>query len=178
MGCNGLPDDRDWLLAPSTDADISDLMAWFPTRDAVRSWGGPDFRYPFTRRSFLEQIRWRRMRSFTLRDPEGDMVAFGQLYRRDGRIHLARLAVRPGARGRGIGKRLIRGLIAEGRRLYGDRDCSLFVLRNNRRARRCYTSLGFVASDYPADMRFGNICEFLTISADKAAQQEGQHDDA
>lgn len=172
------PDEEGWRLEPSALGDISELMDWFPSKEAVRAWGGPQFAYPFTRESFLEEIRWPRMKSFSLRSPDGALAAFGQLYRRKGRIHLARLAVVPDLRGRGIGKRLIRLLMAEGRGSYGDRDYSLFVLRGNRRARRCYASLGFVVSDYPDDMPFGDICEFMTLPAKATEQQEGEEHDA
>lgn len=105
------------------------------------------------------------MQSFSLHDAVGQLAAFGQLYIRAGRIHLARLAVRPGLRGKGIGKRLVRLLLAEGRRQHGNQDCSLFVLHDNLRARQCYTSLGFVSSNYPDDMPFGDICDFMTLPA-------------
>lgn len=151
---------------PSTTAEISVLMNWFPSQDAVRNWGGPAFTFPYTRESFIEDIRWSRVRSFSLQDATGLLVAFGQLYERSGRIHLSRLAVRPGLRGRGFGKRLIGLLLAEGRRLYGDQDFSLFVRRNNEHAQQCYTSLGFVFSDYPDDMPFGDVCSFMILPAE------------
>lgn len=140
-------------------------MTWFPSEDAVRTWGGPRFAFPFTCESFFDEIRWGRTESFSLHDSAGQLVAFGQLYLRADRIHLARLAVRPGLRGKGVGKRLIRLLLAEGRRLYGNRDYSLFVMRDNRGARHCYTSLGFTLGDYPDDMPFGDICDFMTLPA-------------
>ena len=152
----------EWILRPSTAGDVEMLMEWFPTRDDVEIWGGPTFRFPFSRASFCEDINWGRIRSFSLFDPAATFAAFGQLYKRQGRIHLARLVARPEMRGQGVGKRLIRNLMTEGRRIYSGNEYSLFVFRENRPARECYKSLGFVVGDYPDDMPYADVCDFLT----------------
>lgn len=157
--------DDGWTLLPSVAEDIDELMGWFRSRDDVEIWGGPEFRYPFTRQTFLEDINWGRMRTFSLTDPAGEFVAFGQVYKRKGRIHLARLIAHPGRRRQGVGKRLIRMLMAEGRRVYRRDDYSLFVFRGNRAAYDCYRSLGFVVSDYPDDTPYADVCYFLTLTA-------------
>lgn len=164
MAAESAYDDR-WTLLPSVAEDISELMSWFRSRDDVEIWGGPEFRYPFTPESFLDDINWGRMRTFSLTDPAGKFVAFGQLYERKGRIHLARLISHPGRRREGIGKRLIRMLMAEGRRTYKRDEYSLFVFRGNRPAYECYRSLGFVVNDYPGDTPYADVCYFLTLSA-------------
>lgn len=157
--------DDGWTLLPSVAEDISVLMSWFRSRDDVEIWGGPEFQYPFTRESFLADINWGRMLTFSLTDPAGEFVAFGQLYKRKGRIHLARLITHPERRRQGIGRRLIRMLMAEGRRAYKRDEYSLFVFRGNRAAYNCYRSLGFVVSDYPDDSPHADVCYFLTLSA-------------
>ena len=151
-----------WALRAATSADIDGIMEWFPSRDSVEAWGGPGFRYPYTRRSFRKDVQWGRIRSYGLVGPAEELVAFGQLYRRSGRAHLARLVVRPGLRGRGIGRRLIERLMDEGRRVYGATEFSLFVLRDNEPALACYRRLGFAITDYPDDMPHGDVCWFLT----------------
>ena len=105
--------DRDgWVLAEAVEGDIDRLMKWFSDKDAVNVWGGPEFRYPFTRHSFAEDMHWGRMASFSLRDPRGQFAAFGQVYERFERINLARLVANPAMRGQGIGKRLVKMLMA------------------------------------------------------------------
>ena len=94
-----------WTLQEAARPDIQSLMHWFPTHDDVNIWGGPTFRYPFTTATFLEDIHWGKMASFSLRDDSGALRGFGQVYDRDGRIHLARLVVEPQLRGRGVGRR-------------------------------------------------------------------------
>jgi ribosomal protein S18 acetylase RimI-like enzyme len=140
-------------------------MRWFPSPDDIMIWGGPSFRCPFTRESFFEDVYWEKMASYCLRDGSGEFVAFGQLYDRDGRIHLARLVVRPDRRGRGIGRRLIEMLMAAGATVFPGDEYSLFVFRENTPAYECYKSLGFIVQDYPDDMPHADVCYYLTRPA-------------
>ena len=71
-----------WVLQESTKPDVVAMMEWFPAADDVNIWGGPNFRFPFNRHSFFEDVKWGRMLSYSLRDPLGDFAAFGQLYER------------------------------------------------------------------------------------------------
>lgn len=156
-----LRSDDGWLLGESTRADIDELMCWFPEADDILIWGGPSFRYPFTQSTFFEDICWGRVASFSLRDRSATFAAFGQLYDRDGRVHLARLVVNPAMRGAGVGKRLINMLMIAGRsRVPGD-EFSLFVFRDNIPAYECYKSMGFVVSDYPDDVPHADVCYYL-----------------
>ena len=166
-----------WALHRAAEADIDDLMSWFPTPDDIIIWGGPEFRFPFTRETFLEDTRFSRMASFSLRDPGGGFVAFGQLYDRDGRIHLARLVVKPAMRGKGIGKRLMNMLMEVGLSLYSADEYSLFVFRENPPAYECYRSMGFIVGDYPADMPYADVCYYLTRPVRQATKEEGENDD-
>lgn len=153
-----------WTLREATNPDIEALMQWFPTYDDINIWGGPSFRFPFTRETFFEDVCWDRMATYCMADPRGAFAAFGQLYDRDGRIHLARLVVAPALRGRGVGRRLIQMLMEEGRNLYPRDEYSLFVFRDNTPAYECYKSLGFTASPYPDDMPHADVCYYLTRS--------------
>ncbi len=153
-------------LSEATGEDIDELMRWFPDTQSVAIWGGPDFRFPFTHRTFAEDCGLDVMRSFALEDNAGGMVAFGQYYYRHGRGHLARLVTRPDKRRRGYGARLIEALIdvvaSEGKAT----EMSLFVYRDNESANRCYRSLGFREQPYPADASLEEECYFLTRAVD------------
>lgn len=153
-----------WSLVEPGDADISELMSWFPDTHSVRIWGGPRFRYPFTDESFREDCHIEKMSSFCLRNPDGAMTAFGQMYDRHRRGHLARLISHPEMRRQGIGKRLITMLIRAARQLYDYPECSLFVYRNNDPAYRCYLAMGFILQEYPDDAEMKEECYFLTRS--------------
>ena len=154
-----------WLLREAVDTDIDTLMTWFTGPADVDTWGGPDFRYPYTRDSFLADIHWHEMASFGLADPDACLVAFGQIYERRQRIHLARLVVAPAHRGRGIGTRLGRLLMEAGKHLFPHDEYSLFVYRHNVPAYACYRALGFSVSEYPRDMPYADVCDFLTRRA-------------
>ena len=153
-----------WVLEPAGDAEFDQVMAWFPDGASVDIWGGPRVRYPFTRATFIEDLRVTTADSYVLRDPGKALAAFGQSYERCGRGHLARLVVNPALRRQGAGRRLIEMILAslESRRGYS--EFSLFVYRHNRPALRCYQSLGFVVTDYPDDAPMADKCYFLTKS--------------
>jgi ribosomal protein S18 acetylase RimI-like enzyme len=161
MGSDALRRDG-WALKESTSADIDALMDWFPARAEVEIWGGPSFRFPFTKRSFRKDIYWGRMATFSLYDQSGEFAAFGQLYVRSGRINLARLVVRPDMRGRGVGRRLVTMLMQAGATLFDCDEFSLFVFRGNVPAFRCYTGMGFAVRAYPDDMPHADVCYYLT----------------
>lgn len=153
---------KGWVLGRSEERDIDALMKWFPDIESVNVWGGPIFRFPFNRHSFAEDIHWGRMQSFSLRDDHGALVAFGQVYKRYERIHFARLVAHPDMRRQGIGKRLIRELMAVTPSMYDCSEFSLFVFRDNIPAYNCYRSEGFKVSDYPEDAPLAEACYYLT----------------
>ena len=163
MGGQALCEDG-WTLREAVARDVAALMGWFTGRQDVVIWGGPDFRYPFTRASFFEDVRWRQMPAYSLFDPGGEFAGFGQIYDRDRHIHLARLIVEPAQRGHGVGRRLVELLMRAGRAIMPHRRYSLFVFRENAPALGCYRSLGFEISDYPRDMPHADVCFYLTKS--------------
>jgi ribosomal protein S18 acetylase RimI-like enzyme len=150
-----------WQLVEAEDRDLEELMSWFGEASEVNVWGGPRFRFPFTRETFREDCRWGRMPSFRLNSPDGEFAAFGQMYERYGRINLARLVVNPGMRGQGIGKRLVGSLIDTGAELYAADEFSLFSYRDNAAALGCYRSMGFVIHDYPEGAPLADECHYL-----------------
>ena len=151
-----------WTLAPAADADFAEVMTWFPDAASVDRWAGPNFRYPFTRESFIEDCSIDIMDSYVLGNPNGRRAAFGQSYEREGRGHLARLVVNPLLRRQGAGKRLIEMIIASLDERHAYDEYSLFVYRDNTPAYQCYLSLGFAVTDYPEDKAMADKCFFLT----------------
>lgn len=139
------------LVIPSA-THLRELMGWFSDELSTSVWGGPSFRYPFTEETFKQYARWDELATYTLIEESGAMIAFGQIYIRAGRAHLARLAVAPSRRGQGIGERLITALIAKGARLFpACSENSLYVMRANERAVRCYKKMGFIEAPPPAE---------------------------
>ena len=151
-----------WRLARSTDEDFDELMTWFDDEHSVKVWGGPKFRFPFDRQTFLEDCHWPDMATYCLYSENNIMCAFGQFYERDNRINLARLIAHPHMRGQGIGRRLVTMVMRVGAELFELCEYSLFVYRDNTPALKCYQSLGFEMHDYPTDESMADVCYYLT----------------
>ena len=151
-----------WVLAATSAADLDQIMGWFPDADSVKIWGGPNFRFPFTAKTFREDCRFDALESFSLRNAGGQLAAFGQAYERDGRGHLARLVSNPGMRRQGAGRQLIERIIMSLEESRDYDEYSLFVYRHNTPAYQCYRSLGFVVRDYPEGAPMPDKCFFLT----------------
>ena len=150
------------ILHEATENDINQLMGWFSNEQAVCVWGGPGFRYPFSRETFHEDVRWCEMASYCLHDPDRRFIAFGQFYNRLDRINFARLIVHPDVSGGGVGRNLLGMLMSAARPLLNLSEYSLFVFRDNASALACYKSMGFEMQEYPAEMPMGDTCYYLT----------------
>lgn len=150
-----------WTLEAATEDDIDELMSWFPDAQSVDIWGGPVFRYPFDRSTFHEDCRWKEFSTYCLRSPGGDMAAFGQLGARYDRAHLARLITHPAMRGRGVGRRLLEGLIDKARDEQNFSKVALFVYQDNEPAYQCYLALGFDIQPYPENAPMADKCFYL-----------------
>lgn len=148
-------------LRPFQSRELRELMSWFPDGPACRTWGGPEFRYPFTEDTFREDARVQELASWSMVDGDGTLCAFGQYYARLGRCHLGRLAVAPALRGRGIGSTLVREMARRGLAELRADSCSLFVLPGNERAARLYGRLGFVARPYPEPSPLFDQCTYM-----------------
>jgi len=151
-------------LQPFSESQLPELMSWFPDRDSCQTWGGPRFRHPFTAATFREDAGLDSLPSRVLVMPDGSLGAFGQYYRRVGRCHLARLAVAPALRGRGIGSTLVRELCRLGSAELGVDSYSLFVLPGNERAQRLYRHLGFAVATYPEPSPEFADCVYMVAS--------------
>lgn len=147
-------------LSAAEERDFDELMTWFPTAAATNVWGGPMFRFPFSRDSFIEDCHWPDIKAFVLRDTD-QLIGFGQVYERYERINLARLAVNPARRGEGFGSRLVAALMREALRYFDNSEYSLFVYRDNAAALACYRSAGFELADYPQDAPLADRCYYL-----------------
>lgn len=153
-------------LRPATDDDAVAMMAWFPDARSCHIWGGPQFRFPFTAGTFLDDSRVRRLPSYVLVDEADTLLAFGQYYLRAGRCHLGRLVVSPGHRRRGAGQRLVRELVTLGSTQLDVSECSLFVVPDNEPAIRLYEQLGFRPATYPEDDPRMAAFVYMTASAE------------
>jgi len=135
---------------------LPELMTWFPDAHGLRTWGGPEFRFPFTAATFREDSKVDSIDSFSLAAEDGAIAAFGQCYLRIERW-----------RGQGLGTRLLREMADWGHDQFGPRELSLFVKRDNEAAHRLYLRLGFREIPYP-DPAFLADCHYMIAQAWRA----------
>ena len=131
------------------ESRLPELMTWFPDETTLQTWGGPEFRFPFTETTFREDAKLKSLPTWSLAQEDAALAAFGQCYLRAGRCHFGRLAVSPTLRGRGHGTTLIRELARWGAAEFGVDTFSLFVIASNPRAIALYRRLGFCERPYP-----------------------------
>ena len=162
-------------LVPPSAAHLRRLMTWFDTEETLRTWGGPDVRFPFDERTFEEDMKLDELAAFVLLGDRGAMLGFGRLYERLGRAHLARLAVPPFLRGQGIGRLLVEEMARKGRELFQATENSLFVYRHNTVAWHCYRKAGFVETVYPEEEAFYAETLYMVRkeSRDKGEKEHG-----
>ena len=146
-------------------AQVPELMTWFADARELRTWGGPDFRFPFTAASFREDAKLDGIDSFALVAEGGSLAAFGQCYLRVERCHFGRVGVSPRWRGQGLGTRLFREMAGWGLAEFGPRELSLFVNRDNTAAHRLYLRLGFRDTPYPEAMPAGMDAHYMVADA-------------
>jgi ribosomal-protein-alanine N-acetyltransferase len=79
---------------------------------------------------------------FVIRTPESRVAGFCAFWRVADQIHINNLAIRPGLRGRGLGRTLLARVLEEAERL-GVVHATLEVRRSNEAARRLYERAGF-----------------------------------
>jgi ribosomal protein S18 acetylase RimI-like enzyme len=139
-------------LEAATKRQLEEMMGWFSNRESCSNWSGPEFRFPFTQSTFLEDICWKELPSYSLVKEGGRLVGFGQYYLREGRCHLARLVISPRYRNQGLGRLLVVRLAELGCKELGVTECSLFVLESNKAASCCYRNAGFEPAVYPGEM--------------------------
>jgi ribosomal protein S18 acetylase RimI-like enzyme len=149
------------VLTIASDADIPELMTWFHDARSTQEWGGWVFRFPFDDKTFREDVQLSELDSFVARSESRELIAFGQVRNKYGRGHLARLAVAPKHRGRGLGRDLVSSLCQKATELFGCSENSLFVSKTNAAAIRCYTGLEFHEAPYPEDRSMGHKTLFM-----------------
>jgi len=128
------------------------MMTWFSDERELTDWAGPNFRYPYTLSSFIEDSKVMVLSSFSLVSNESDFLAFGQYYNRLDKCHLGRLIVSPRLRGKGVASELMLRLCEFGIKDLNVNQCSLFVLKHNKKAIKAYEKFGFSFVDYPGEI--------------------------
>ena len=146
-------------------ADAEILACWFPDPAALRRFAGDGVRWPLDRAQLDAWHADPAIRAWTAEEPGAPGVPAGyvQIVMVEAPLgRLARVAVAPAARGRGLGRALVAAAAAEARRL-GLRRLRLNVYADNAPARRLYAALGFAEDD--ADPEPGLVRMALDLDA-------------
>jgi GNAT superfamily N-acetyltransferase len=131
-------------LRPFVEADEPEVTSWFTDAGELRYFAGPRLIWP------LDDGQWRSIRSdpsvtaWTALLPASDLpIGHGELIRESAEaVRLARLAVRPHERGRGLGRALVVSLVEKSREA-GHCTISLTVHQDDATAIRGYRGIGF-----------------------------------
>jgi ribosomal protein S18 acetylase RimI-like enzyme len=137
-----------YRLRPATIGDLATVLPWLATPEQLQVWGAPALAFPLDPARVWTAIRGQAGGSFAMVDAAGAVVGFGQAVPEGaGRVHLNRIIVAPGRRGRGLGRRLCLLLMEH----TAPARWTLKVFRENLRAAALFRSLGFV--ECPSETR-------------------------
>ena len=122
--------------------DLKIIISWISNKQSCKMWAGPCVGFPLKIENLSKEIEFSNDNSYCCKN-DSSIVAFGQLLLKgDGWRHLARIIVDPNKRGKGYGQLLCVEMIYVAIQ-EGYQKISLNVYRNNIRALKLYTKLGF-----------------------------------
>ncbi|MFF4267518.1 GNAT family N-acetyltransferase [Streptomyces virginiae] len=133
-------------LLPFTDTHAPTVAGWPTSAQEVALWCGRQ-EFPVPPAAITEWQRDDDVRAHVLVDDER-VVGYGELWfdAEEDEVELARIIVAPDARGKGLGRALVRGLLAQALAA-GHHDIFLRVHPDNEPASRCYRAAGFLPVD-------------------------------
>ncbi len=101
------------------------------------------FPIPWTRGTFIAELKMNKLARYYVVEFRGKVVGYGGVWLIMDEAHITNIAIHPEYRGKGIGKRLVEGLIEEVLKINIHR-ITLEVRRSNTAAQALYKKLGFV----------------------------------
>ncbi|MGW6013473.1 GNAT family N-acetyltransferase [Streptomyces sp. NPDC055210] len=151
-------------LSPFTINHASLVASWPTTPTEVLMWCGLR-EFPVRGQTVSAWQRDPDVTAYALVEDERPL-AYGELWpdTEEDEVELARIIVAPGVRGRGLGRRLVRGLLAEAR-LTGLSEICMRVHPQNTPALRCYRGAGFdpVDAEEAASWNTGQPVEYTWL---------------
>ena len=138
----------EYTLRPATPHDLTAVLAWIHSPLDLRLWGGPLLTYPPDEVKTWREICADEHNTFALVDSAGTLAGFGQTFPRPSEaVHLGRVILSPAVRGQGLGRVLVRALIASAQERFHPAAITLNVYRDNLPAVQLYRSLGFTVTE-------------------------------
>lgn len=136
-------------IVPFTPAHFATLASWFASESDVVQWGGEAVTYPLDdgqlRAMLDEGLSEPPARLCWMAEENSELVGHAQLRLdwRHGTATMARVAIAPSARGRGLAPPMLKLVVDEAFALPDFERVELNVYRFNEPAIRAYASLGF-----------------------------------
>jgi ribosomal-protein-alanine N-acetyltransferase len=120
-------------LRPMTAADLDVLLPYEQVMFGTEAW---------SRNSYLEELADTELRCYLVAEDDGGLLGDAGLLTIGETAQILTVGVIPAARRRGVGRLLVRALVAEARRRAAD-EVLLEVREDNESARKLYASEGF-----------------------------------
>lgn len=132
-------------LRPFEAHDEEELMSWFATSDELRLFAGDSLRWPLDRRQLALVRTDSSVTAWTAVGAGDETLGHIEITRlpERGWFRLARVAIAPAHRGRGLGLALVNAALDQARER-GAKGVDLRVFHSNAVARATYLSAGFV----------------------------------
>jgi len=133
-----------YMLCSPSPRHFVVLGSWINDAEQCLRWAGPKLTFPFQAQTLPSSLETEVCDSYALVDAAGELVGFGQIFRREPETgHLGRIIVDPKRRQQGVGQQLCKELINAGVRRHAFRSMTLWVFVDNPPAIHLYASLGF-----------------------------------
>jgi ribosomal protein S18 acetylase RimI-like enzyme len=133
-------------LVPFASVHAAVVAGWPRSAEEAVMWCG-EREFPFPAHRVADWQRDDDARAHLLM-ADDEPVGYGELWldAQENEIELARIIIAPGARGKGLGRTLVRGLLSEAAQA-GYSNILMRVHPANTVALRCYQGAGFVVAD-------------------------------
>ncbi|NNC98522.1 MAG: GNAT family N-acetyltransferase [Gammaproteobacteria bacterium] len=140
----------------STNEHLVELVSWLSADNDLFIKQQDKYEYPVTAETFLSDVNFSELISYSLLDDQDNFIGFGQVYLRMGRCQLGRMVVKPELREKGYGKFLLNAMAQKGCEDLGVDTFSVLVYAKNMHAVKTYKEMDFVLTEYPGGMPFEN----------------------
>lgn len=101
------------------------------------------FPIPWTKNSFITEITKNKLARYCVAEVGGKVAAYGGMWLVIDEAHITNIAVHSKYRGKGVGKKVVEGLIEEGKKINISK-MTLEVRRSNLIAQELYKKFGFI----------------------------------
>ncbi len=137
------------MLKPLHPDHFEEIVSWVKNPEEQAIWSATSFPFPVEPAHLQTLLDKPNCRAFVL-EYEGQTVACGDIMlNEDGISRLCRLMVKPEARGKHLGRKLVEELLAFSLTHFPERKVRLNVMKDNARAVALYNRMGFVKTDLP-----------------------------